>query len=497
VIILAAVVSMPRRRSARRLNLSNRGPWMTDRKVLMVHPAGGLVLPPAFSTHQVSAGPAVDLTLPDGSERPLRLPINQFDLQREVLDVVPEAKACDTLIVWVVEDQCLPRGISRFRGRKVLIIGDTHHMARPLQAAMRYAEEESFDAVFVGNRHHAHWLRNVGVPNLHWLPAIAAQPAYRAFSPGNRSGIVLLGQIGNRHPRRMWLVGQLKERGYPIKAFACEPHEMPLHYGNALISLNVSLNGDPNFRFYEVPAAGGFLLTDRTSELAGVQTYYQVGEHYDDFGNLDELCAKLDHYLAHPEAALAIAERSQAHYMATLDRALIVERFWRAVDTGRDDPAFALTAEKRFARRKPTRYADLRRDVALYEAVQELHRISEAPNVLLLPGLSRRLATDCADLPRLNLWVLDDDARSAAEASDLRLDHHVRRMSLDVARQNTFDLVIGHDEGAHAALGIRALRWIVAGPAAATVWLPIEDSLGKVAMIAPETVLLRVPGTGE
>lgn len=433
----------------------------------------------------------MDLTLPDGEQRPLRSPTSEYDLQHDLLARLPDVRQYEVLIVWVVEGQTLPRGISRFRGKKVLIIGDTHHQQRPLQIAMRYAEQERFDIVFVGNRQHAHWLRNAGVANLHWLPAIAAHPYVGPFIADRQREILLIGQTGHLHPRRAWIVQQLQARGYPISVRSCEPHELPENYGKALISLNVSLNADVNFRFYEVPAAGGFLLTDRTSPLAGVHTYFKAGEHYDDFGSLDELCAKIDHYLAHPEAAVAMAERGQARYLTMLDRASVVRRFWEAVDTGKDDPAFVLSAEPRFGRRKPTRYAALRRDVAIYEAIQSLHRTTESPNVLLMPDTSRRLALDCADLPNLNLWMLDDDARSGAEVADLRLDHHLRRISLAVAQRTKFDLVIGPDAGPFAALGIPSRRWIVIGPQAGTIWLPFEAHLDSIIMIAPETVELR------
>ena len=87
-------------------------------------------------------------------------------------------------------------------------------------------------------------------------------------------------------------------------------------YNRALISLNISLNGDLNFRPYEIIAAGGFMLTDRLTPEAGLDAFYTEGQHYIAYDGFSDLCAKLDYYLAHPGEAIAIAAAAHRHYLS-------------------------------------------------------------------------------------------------------------------------------------------------------------------------------------
>lgn len=77
------------------------------------------------------------------------------------------------------------------------------------------------------------------------------------------------------------------------------------------IALNVlreqNLPGGTNMRTFEVPGAGGFLLSTRTS---GATEIYSEGEAGAYFGSLDEMLEKIAHYLSHPEERRAIARRS-------------------------------------------------------------------------------------------------------------------------------------------------------------------------------------------
>ena len=60
-----------------------------------------------------------------------------------------------------------------------------------------------------------------------------------------------------------------------------------------------------NMRTFEIPCAGGFMLHERSAEAAAM---FPVGEACDDFATPEELCAKVRHYLADPDARTRIAE---------------------------------------------------------------------------------------------------------------------------------------------------------------------------------------------
>ena len=64
-------------------------------------------------------------------------------------------------------------------------------------------------------------------------------------------------------------------------------------------------------RCYGVPAAGGFLLSDRRRHAADDFAADERAEH----ASLDDCAAKIEHFLAHPDAARAVAERAHARVM--------------------------------------------------------------------------------------------------------------------------------------------------------------------------------------
>ena len=179
----------------------------------------------------------------------------------------------------------MPRNIAAFPGRKVLILGDTQHSGN-LGQLLRYAARERFDAIFAEKRQHAHWFAEAGVGKVHWLPGIVAAPRTEPFAAERRREVLVVGHVNKSHARRRRYIDELQRRGYPVRQLMCDPHELAALYAGSLVCLNVSLNGDANLRFFEVPGAGGFLLTDRLSDLAGVESLYREEEHYAAFDGI-------------------------------------------------------------------------------------------------------------------------------------------------------------------------------------------------------------------
>ncbi len=64
-----------------------------------------------------------------------------------------------------------------------------------------------------------------------------------------------------------------------------------------------------NMRTFEIPCSGGFMLHERSAELAPL---FEPGVHCDDFGSSEELQEKVRYYLEHDEERIAIAARGQA-----------------------------------------------------------------------------------------------------------------------------------------------------------------------------------------
>jgi spore maturation protein CgeB len=65
-------------------------------------------------------------------------------------------------------------------------------------------------------------------------------------------------------------------------------------------------------RCYGIPASGGFLLCDKRTHA---RDDFSPGENWAEFDGLDDCVARIDHWLAHFDAARDLAERCHAHVM--------------------------------------------------------------------------------------------------------------------------------------------------------------------------------------
>lgn len=461
---------------------------MIERPILFVHPNGGGHRPSRICATQLTIGPYDDLHLWDGSTRPIRTPLGRFDLKADVLNRVPEAAAASTLVVWITGPLSLPRGTKNFPGKRVLIVGDTHHIDRSLEIAIAYAAAEEFDVVLVGVRHHAHWLRAAGIQNVYWLPPTVPGRGTQSFVAEKHREILMIGQLGSEHPRRRRCVQALVDHGYPVRVHSCSMDEAMKQYASSLITLNVSLNGDPNMRLFDVPAAGGCLLTDRLSPLAGLSQHYVEGEHYLAFDDVEELCQKIDQVLAHPDVATSIGKQALSRYSAIFDPDVVSAQFWAVVDEGRVHPPYDLRLEPRFAAAMPSNLDGIQNDLAIYQAIQECQRVQEAPDVLILPGFSSSIASYCADLPRVRFRCLADDLASWSMLSPKLPVAPIQSIDQAEASRRQWDLVVGPDSGDQAATLFAAARWIMRGPSAVHAWLTMDARVQGVRRLAPDIV---------
>lgn len=417
------------------------------------HPAAeGYIPPPRLSEQMIVCGPFIQTRqMEDGRYYSLNTPRGRFDLA-QVLATLPSEQTPDVIVVWS-DASCTiqPGNIAACPGHKVLIIGDTHHMQQPIRCLLSYATQERFDTyLIVATRQHAHFFVEGGLDRLFWLPGLLTSPVTMPFNEARRREIGFVGQIGSFHPRRRRVIDALEARGYPIRPIRCNANEAALLYSRSLISLNISLNGDLNFRPYEVLAAGGFLLTDRLSPQAGLTQFYHEGEHYDAYSDIDELTAKLDRHLAHPEAALTIARAGQAAYRSQMNRERLTQCFWDVILQGRVAPEFDLKHEVRIGFRPKTPVNEVLFQAALYEFFQEQHLRQEKIDVLMLPDTSARLVADIADLPRMRIFVLNAGPFPppfAAELDGAGVAGQIVPLSDVEARGRDWDVVIAPGRG--------------------------------------------------
>jgi spore maturation protein CgeB len=120
--------------------------------------------------------------------------------------------------------------------------------------------------------------------------------------------------VGTANAERRKRVEELAQRGVAVECFghgwprgAVAAEEIPRIIRGSVISLNFATSYGENqikARTFEVPGAGGFLLTDPAADL---ERFYRIGEEIEVYRDLDELAAKAKHYLADSAARDRIA----------------------------------------------------------------------------------------------------------------------------------------------------------------------------------------------
>ncbi|HEY4116749.1 MAG TPA: glycosyltransferase [Byssovorax sp.] len=462
----ATTVAPPARRLTRRWRPpgSSDGRLEGRRIVFAFHSNPLVVRPPTYSSRQVTVGPRVPTSARAGALESLRTRGGAYDLAHALAPLgnfEPE-------LVFVLADATranLPRNLGSVPGKKVLLLGDTHHLDRPLQALLAYAASERFDAVVSAHyRHHLHFFREAGIPNVAWLPLVDADEHAREFPGAPRAAeIVTSGQIGRYHPARTRLNAALERDGLPLRRVLAPADELARAYGGAIACLNQSLNGDMNLRVAEVLAAGGCLVMDRLAPQAGLELILEPGREvllYDDERGAASLLADL---LRRPDEATAVARRGWDRFRGELSAEAQADRLARFLDEGIVEAPFHLERELRCV---PGSIADappLSDRVPLYEHVQELNRTEARVSVGFTHDADAASVLDLIDLQRTE--VILEEGTTARRLRAIDRFHEVERQitvaSPDEFRARAYDVLVPGRGGRPAELACRGTRtWI-------------------------------------
>ena len=171
-------------------------------------------------------------------------------------------------------------------------------------------------------------------------------------------------------------------------------------YNKYLMSINVSLNSDLNWRFFEIIAAGGCLVTDKLPEESGITTLFEPNIDYIEYSNKEELMLKLDYYMNNPREAMEIAKNGNNKYRKKLLPLIMKKEIVKLL----------LMEEKekstyRYEEHKDEAFISLRG----YQSIQEIHRRSEYIRVTVSKNIDKpKLFAEISDYPR----ILDENMRT-------------------------------------------------------------------------------------
>ena len=365
--------------------------------------------PPQLGDEQIVAGPGWDDECDaDGRWRSLQTPAGEYSVA-SILAKLPIEQRPDVIVCLVDSSRRnLPRNLGAFRGPKVLLLADTHHLTSPLMTMLRYAAAEPFDRiVFLYDRHHAPIFGAAGFRNLFWFPGLTFPHddavVHAARSSGEpESHVAFVGQTAKYHPRRARLLQALKSAGVPLAQRQIAQADALRFYGASALGFNASLNGDLNLRVFEILASGALLLTDVLGSGSGLAELAAHGAEFVCYASEAELVEKARHYLAHPLEARALGATGRAWF----DRVMNAERrraMFRALALDGVAPEPFPLPETATTRIQFQSTHALLSSVMVYEGVQELHRTQERVTVATTAGAPRNFAELCTTLPRVKL----------------------------------------------------------------------------------------------
>jgi len=154
-------------------------------------------------------------------------------------------------------------------------------------------------------------------------------PGFAAWcsSVGSEDPTVLIGEAAASDRRRRWLSAlgsrgvhvwgdegwsRTRDAGVVYRGLASHRHDLNRIYGASTINLDVGRLYQTDIvtlRVFDVLACGGFALVEHSEAL---EELFEIGVELESYRTQDELLAKVDHYLARPAEARAIAERGHA-----------------------------------------------------------------------------------------------------------------------------------------------------------------------------------------
>jgi hypothetical protein len=282
----------------------------------------------------------------------------------------------------------------------VLVI-DTHHGDRPIDAMLRYLSRERWDLIVSScARQHFHWfMENLSGQVLYAGPSLFARPYAGPLFSERVYVIGFAGNFGTAHMRRRRLVDRMIALGLPVYADSPPQDYAMVVWAKSQISFNCSLNGDANMRNFEILSAGGFLLTDRLFAGAGVD--FEDGKHAVFYSDEDECFDLARYYLQHPETCLKIGLAGREEYLA---------RHATDVKMGQVLTA-ALDGEIHETLKPPEietapDFLAMDERIGLYQVLQEEHRLHEKRRVTFVGARLATSALDAADLPRLEVRLI-------------------------------------------------------------------------------------------
>ncbi len=363
---------------------------------------------PLYSQNEILAGPDFETESDEEGFKYIQTPGGRFDLS-DILKQLPESQKPDVILVKAdATNRIFPQNLTSADCAKVLVLGNTQHLTQPIQTLVEYAKKERFDYYLTDHKaHHLHFFVEAGLKHVHWIPGLNYNLITRELNPKPRIPVSFIGQVGDFHPYRKWLITQLAKNKCPIYVNRHDRQTTIDYYADSQITLNISLNGDLNLRVFEVMGAGGFLMTDQLSAESGLYQLFEEDKHFVTYSGYEDLREKIDYYLGHPDEIFRIRKAGQQQIF---NNHAPHQKAWQLHDLifkDKVEPTFQLDFDDRCQGSVPPNL-DLR--IALYEYFQDIH-LNNTKVEVYYPAECPHVIRDIRDLPRLTFHALRSEEK--------------------------------------------------------------------------------------
>lgn len=204
-----------------------------------------------------------------------------YEIWIETLTIIKDSGICTT-VCWTTDDSWKYREVSRF-------IGHSYHTI-----TTAYPDKiTDYKKDGINNVLSTHWAAN---------SESLAEPLK------SKDCEYMVSFVGAAHGNRKKKIETLRKNGIEVECFGfgwpkgpVPAEDIPVIMRKSFISLNFANSKGENqikARTFEVPGAGGFLLTEYTK---GLENYYSESDEIEVFRDTSELIDKVNYYLKNPD----------------------------------------------------------------------------------------------------------------------------------------------------------------------------------------------------
>ena len=324
---------------------------------------------PPISDNMIVIGPYLDSSKYKHVCCKIKVPMGPVNFE-PLLEIIKNNFEPDILICWVDAYYNGLYNLKNFKGLKVFVPGDTHHMMNPIRVMIDFCKYEKYDFILHSDARSINLFRNLRNIKHYLLGGITANEKLIPPNTQPIKKILHVGQTGKFHIKRSHHIHNLKKLKLEIDDIRVNNNKVFDVYNKYFATLNITLNGDFNARFGYVMAAGGVLISDKLS-VKNQQSRIFSNDEVLTFSSLNEAYVLIKKLLNDDELRYKTAQKAQKKFLETLSQEVIHKQFWNAINNLKVEKMYDYNISE----------PNLNRDVIdvniiLYQTINECIRIS-------------------------------------------------------------------------------------------------------------------------